>query len=84
MRSLHKPVRKVPKVTTDRPTRRAETSSDLELDHQPSVILGAETPLKLDSGAALGPFTTAYRTYGALNADKTNAVLVCHALSLDQ
>jgi homoserine O-acetyltransferase len=71
-------------VTTDRPTRRAEAPSDIELDHQPSVVLGTETPLKLDSGAALGPFTTAYRTYGALNADKTNAVLVCHALSLDQ
>ncbi len=71
-------------VTTDRPTRRAETPSDIELDHQPSVILGAETQLKLDSGAALGPFTTAYRTYGALNAEKTNVVLVCHALSLDQ
>ncbi len=71
-------------VTTDRPTRRAEAPSDIELDHQPSVVLGTETPLKLDSGAALGPFITAYRTYGQLNADKTNAVLACHALTGDQ
>ena len=71
-------------VTTDRPTQRADAPSDIEFDHQPSVILGAETPLTLDSGATLGPFTTAYRTYGALNAEKTNVVLVCHALSLDQ
>ncbi len=41
-------------------------------------------PLMLDSGRALEPFTVAYMTYGALNAAKSNAVLVCHALSMDQ
>jgi len=44
----------------------------------------ANRPLRLDSGAQLGPLEIAYKTYGALNADKTNAVLVCHALSGDQ
>lgn len=49
-----------------------------------SLELGAEAPLRLDSGAELGPFTMAYRTYGQLNADKSNAILVCHALTGDQ
>jgi len=48
------------------------------------VELGEETPLRLDSGAVLGPFTIAFQTYGKLNADKSNAVLVCHALTGDQ
>jgi homoserine O-acetyltransferase len=48
------------------------------------VTLGTETPLKLDCGAELGPFTVAYETYGTLNADRSNAILVCHALTGDQ
>ncbi|HTU00311.1 MAG TPA: homoserine O-acetyltransferase, partial [Candidatus Sulfotelmatobacter sp.] len=39
--------------------------------------------LKLQSGAALGPITLAYETYGTLNADRSNAILICHALSGD-
>jgi homoserine O-acetyltransferase len=41
-------------------------------------------PLPLDSGAFLAPFAIAYRTYGRLNAERSNAVLVCHALTGDQ
>ncbi len=41
-------------------------------------------PLALDSGRSLKPFTVAYMTYGTLNAEKSNVVLVCHALSGDQ
>jgi homoserine O-acetyltransferase len=41
-------------------------------------------PLRLDSGAQLENLEIAYRTWGTLNADGTNAVLICHALSLDQ
>ena len=50
----------------------------------PTVELGRDTPLRLDCGALLGPFTVAYQTYGTLNADRSNVILVCHALSGDQ
>ena len=39
--------------------------------------------LPLDSGERLAPVTLAYETYGELNADRSNAILVCHALSGD-
>jgi homoserine O-acetyltransferase len=45
---------------------------------------GVEHPLVLDSGKRLSPLTIAYMTYGTLNAARSNAVLVCHALSGDQ
>ncbi|QOY95200.1 homoserine O-acetyltransferase [Massilia sp. UMI-21] len=38
-------------------------------------------PLRLQSGASIGDYTLVYETYGSLNADKSNAVLVCHALN---
>jgi homoserine O-acetyltransferase len=40
--------------------------------------------LRLDSGASLEPLEIAYKTYGALNEAKSNAILVCHALTMDQ
>lgn len=39
------------------------------------------SPLYLESGRILEPYEIAYETYGDLNEDKSNAVLVCHALS---
>ena len=39
--------------------------------------------LELESGERLGPVTLAYETYGSLNHDRSNAVLICHALSGD-
>lgn len=38
-------------------------------------------PLALQSGAAIADYTLMVETYGTLNADKSNAVLVCHALN---
>jgi len=46
--------------------------------------LGPTHPLVLDSGKQLSPLTIAYMTYGKLNADRSNAVLIAHALSGDQ
>ena len=40
--------------------------------------------LALDCGRSLPEFTFAYETYGELNREKSNAVLICHALSGDQ
>jgi homoserine O-acetyltransferase/O-succinyltransferase len=41
-------------------------------------------PLRLDAGVDLEPFQIAYKTYGTLNAARSNAVLICHALTGDQ
>ncbi|WP_348715772.1 homoserine O-succinyltransferase MetX [Acidovorax soli] len=40
-----------------------------------------EQPLPLQSGASIRAYDLAYETYGTLNADRSNAVLVCHALN---
>ena len=43
-----------------------------------------EKPLKLDCGQTISNFPLAYETYGTLNKNKDNAILVCHALTGDQ
>lgn len=40
-----------------------------------------DTPLIFRSGAVLPRYELVYETYGTLNADKSNAILICHALS---
>ncbi|OQW50200.1 homoserine O-acetyltransferase MetX [Candidatus Raskinella chloraquaticus] len=57
-----------------------------EADQPNSLVaqFSASDPLPLDAGVAFQPLTVAYQTYGALNADKSNAVLICHALTGDQ
>ena len=49
-----------------------------------SMHFGADAPLPLDAGTVLSPFDIAYETWGELNADKSNAIYVCHALTGDQ
>src|SRR5207248_1028063 len=57
-----------------------------EVDHPSSPVahFGADQPLRLDCGIDLTPFQIAYQTYGELNAARSNAVLICHALTGDQ
>jgi homoserine O-acetyltransferase len=47
-------------------------------------VLRLDAGLRLESGGRLDGVEIAYRTYGQLNADKSNAILVCHALTSDQ
>ena len=47
-------------------------------------ILEVKRPLKLDCGKTINNFPLAYETYGKLNENKDNAILVFHALTGDQ
>jgi homoserine O-acetyltransferase/O-succinyltransferase len=49
-----------------------------------TLAFDATAPLQLANGEMLAPLTIAFETYGALNTDCSNAVLVCHALTSDQ
>ncbi|WP_373088656.1 homoserine O-acetyltransferase [Sneathiella sp.] len=49
-----------------------------------SVILAEDKAMPLDCGTSIRDVKMAYCTYGTLNADKSNAILVCHALTGDQ
>lgn len=57
-----------------------------QVDDPSSLVMrfGVDAPLMMDAGVPLAPWQIAYQTYGTLNADKTNAVLICHALTGDQ
>ncbi|MDR1828852.1 MAG: homoserine O-acetyltransferase [Methylobacteriaceae bacterium] len=57
-----------------------------QADHpdSPVVRFGPDAALRLESGAVLESWQIAYQAYGVLNADKSNAILVCHALTGDQ
>ncbi|MEC7488894.1 MAG: homoserine O-acetyltransferase [Pseudomonadota bacterium] len=67
-------IREISEGTVSDPTK----STSLQLE------LARNVPMQLDSGEAIGPFSLAYTTCGELDADKSNAVLVCHALTGDQ
>jgi homoserine O-acetyltransferase/O-succinyltransferase len=55
-----------------------------DADRGQAVEFGPDRALALDCGRTLAPWTLAYMTHGRLNADRSNAVLICHALTGDQ
>ncbi|MGI9421725.1 MAG: homoserine O-acetyltransferase MetX [Hyphomicrobiaceae bacterium] len=63
---------------------RQQGANEVQSPSSQTVMFSAEQSLQLDCGQSIGPFTIAYQTYGELNADASNAILVCHALTGDQ
>jgi homoserine O-acetyltransferase len=51
---------------------------------QCSVAEFSQTSFKLESGRELNNFKVAFKTFGSLNKDKSNVILICHALTGDQ
>jgi homoserine O-acetyltransferase len=67
----------------DQPATRTDTVSSAS--HTPShAHVTFDDGITLECGSILRRHTVAYRTYGKLNADRSNAILVCHALTGDQ
>ncbi len=57
------------------------TNGSIGLVETQYFTFAEDQPLPLESGETLGPITLAYETYGRLNEDRSNAILICHALS---
>jgi len=49
-----------------------------------TAVFPVDRPLATDGGRFIAPLTIAYETYGVLNAARSNAILLCHALTGDQ
>ncbi|HYD15172.1 MAG TPA: homoserine O-acetyltransferase, partial [Hyphomicrobium sp.] len=58
--------------------------SEVHSPSSPVVVFPEDAPLRLESGQLIAPLSIAYQTYGTLNAAKSNAILICHALTGDQ
>jgi homoserine O-acetyltransferase len=65
-------------------SQRASVLNEADAPHSLVARFSAAEPLRMDAGISLSPLTVAYQTYGELNAARTNAILVCHALTGDQ
>ncbi len=73
-----------PTVDIERKTRTTSAGNREALEpSSPVAYFGPSEPLHLDAGIDLSPIQIAYNTYGELNEDRSNAILVCHALTGD-
>ncbi|MFD2204438.1 homoserine O-acetyltransferase MetX [Kiloniella antarctica] len=65
-----------------------DSSLEIQIQDKSVTIPGKKVvfdePMPLDSGIEIGPIEVSYQTYGTLNSDKTNAIVICHALTGDQ
>ncbi|KAF2989676.1 Homoserine O-acetyltransferase [Methylocystis sp. MJC1] len=52
--------------------------------HGKSVVFPLDQSLVTDGGRNIAPLAIGYETFGELNADRSNAILLCHALTGDQ
>jgi homoserine O-acetyltransferase len=68
------------------PTADLQTGRLRDVDDPRSLVVRfpESEPFATDAGIDIAPFSIAYQTYGALNAAKSNAILICHALTGDQ
>jgi homoserine O-acetyltransferase len=66
------------------PNIEAKARQEVNEPHSALVRFGADRPLRLDAGVSLPHLQIAYQTYGEPNAARSNAILVCHALTGDQ
>jgi homoserine O-acetyltransferase len=68
------------------PTAASGNARRDQADHPASLVarFGPDEPLIIDAGGRIDHLQVAYQTYGALDRDRANAILVCHALTGDQ
>lgn len=73
-------------VSSDAPASELAGTARGQADNPTSPVahFGPDQPLLLDSGHQIDRWQIAYQTYGTLNRDRSNAVLICHALTGDQ
>ena len=66
-------------IAMDQPATRTTSA-----DYDSHTHVAFDDGMALECGAMLRRLTVAFRTYGTLNAERSNAILVCHALTGDQ
>jgi glutamate synthase (NADPH/NADH) large chain len=73
-------------VLAEGPAMDLATTARNQADNPASLVarFGPDQPLRLDSGHQIDRWQIAYQTYGTLNRDHSNAILICHALTGDQ